>query len=75
MADNHYTVEQLLELAHKFKATHIKVGPLEIELSASAFGDAAESGTQANPDAEKVPTEQEFLFMAGLQLETPQGHQ
>ena len=64
-----YTVQELLELAHKYKCTRIKTGPLEIELSPSAF--APTGGGEMLDLGEPVPTAEEFQFMAGLQLEKP----
>lgn len=62
----HLTIAELLELAHKHRALHIKAGPLEVTLHPSAFE------LTTSPDSspgEQMPTEEDFLFMAGLQLE------
>lgn len=70
MAENIYTVEQLLELALRFKALRIKTGPLEIELSPQAFEPTPAPAVQdaEPPDFERVPTPEEFLYMSGLQV-------
>lgn len=63
-----YTVEELLELAHKHRALHIKVGPLEVQLSPAAF-DSGATAIKANeaallPEAfRKMPTPEEFMFL------------
>lgn len=69
MDQRQYTVEELLELAHKHKALHIKVGPLEVQLSPDAFEPApAKTQTEADDDAEPIPTPDQMLFMAGLEF-------
>jgi hypothetical protein len=65
MERKEYTVQELLDLAHKYKCARIKVGPIELELSPAAFGEPADLKT----GGEKIPSPEEFMFMAGLQVE------
>jgi hypothetical protein len=71
LAENkQYSVQELLDLAVRYRATHIKVGPLEIELAESAFGPTQSTPVPtAESDKDKMPSEQDFLFLSGAQLE------
>lgn len=66
-----YGVQELLELAHKYKCLRIKTGPIEVELSPAAFSTPGTAPELLDLNGgEKVPTPEEFMFMAGLQVES-----
>lgn len=60
------TIAQLLELAHKHKALHIKAGPLEITLHPSAFESVP--GEPSELDSEPMPPPEDLMFAAGAQF-------
>jgi hypothetical protein len=71
MDDRRYTVEQLLELAHKYRALHIKCGPLEVQLAPNAFG-VAEQNIPGSPIGLEsgAPTDSELMFYSsGLEYD------
>ena len=61
-----YTAEQLLQLAHKYRATRIKTGPLEVEVHPSAFQLATEAELPGGPIGLEgsQPTDDELLHMS-----------
>lgn len=71
-----YELKELLELMKIHKILTLKMGGLELELHPSAFESqevAVQEGAPKVEDEEfsRVPTAEEFLFMAGLNFEAP----